>query len=167
MAFGKHKKISPSFKNKVIAISGHLGCDPSYLMAAMAFETGETFRPDIVNQQSGATGLIQFMPDTAVGLGTTTTQLAQMTAVQQLDFVELYLKPYTNKMHNISDVYMTILYPAAVGKSAAHILFKSPAKAYQQNKGLDANKDGTITKAEASAKVYNKLIRGLKDEFRG
>ncbi len=41
-------------------------------MAAMAFESARTFSADIVNKASGATGLIQFMPKTAEGLGTWT-----------------------------------------------------------------------------------------------
>lgn len=40
-------------------------------MAAMAFESGETFSPSIKNAAgSGAVGLIQFMPSTAKALGT-------------------------------------------------------------------------------------------------
>ena len=53
------KKVSKDFKAKVISISDKLGCDPSHLMSAMAFETGESFSPTIQNAQSGATGLIQ------------------------------------------------------------------------------------------------------------
>src|SRR5437870_8368144 len=34
------KKVSAEFKAKVIAICNGLACDPNYLMAAMAFETG-------------------------------------------------------------------------------------------------------------------------------
>jgi hypothetical protein len=52
---------------------------------------------------------------------------------------------------------MAILWPAAVGKSNDYVLFSSPSKAYEQNKGLDLNKDGNITKAEAAAKVRNQL----------
>jgi hypothetical protein len=100
------KKVSTAFKSKVISISENLGCDPSHLMAAMAFETGETFSPSIKNKQSGATGLIQFMPKTAKGLGTTTSELAEMTVVDQLDFVAKYLKPFKNKMQTVSDVYI-------------------------------------------------------------
>src|SRR2546428_85973 len=155
------KKVSPAFKTKVMAISTGLGCDPSHLMAAMAFETGERFTPDIRNPVSGATGLIQFMPKTAVGLGTTTAALAAMTAVDQLDFVAKYLKPFKGKMKTLSDVYMTILFPKAVGKPEAFVLFAAPSKAYEQNKGLDINKDDQVTKGEASSKVQSKLDKGL------
>lgn len=167
IAYGKHPKLVPGFKGEVITLSAELGCDPSHLMAAMAFETGETFSPSIKNKLSGATGLIQFMPKTAQGLGTTTDDLAQMTAVEQLAFVRKHFLPFKGKLHTLPDVYMTILFPVAVGKPAAHVLFSKPSKRYEQNSGLDANKDGTVTKEEAAAKVQAKLVRGMKDEFRG
>ena len=47
------KKVSAAFKMKVIAIGTALGCVPSYLMAAMAFETGDTFSPTEQNCLSG------------------------------------------------------------------------------------------------------------------
>jgi hypothetical protein len=165
IAYGKHPE--PGFKDEVIDLSTELGCDPSHLMAAMAFETGETFSPSVRNKLSGATGLIQFMPKTAEGLGTTTGDLALMTAIEQLAFVRKHFLPFKGKLQTLSDVYMTILFPVAVGKAAAHVLFAKPSRQYDQNSGLDANKDGTVTKEEAAAKVQAKLVRGMKEEFRG
>jgi hypothetical protein len=57
----------------------------------------------------------------------------------------------------LEDLYMQILWPRAVGKPLDYVLFSSPSTAYKQNKGLDANKDGNITKDEAAAKVRNQL----------
>ena len=86
-------------------------------MAAMAFETGrDKFSASSVNRISGATGLIQFMPSTAIGLGTTTAALAAMTAEDQLEYVERYFKPYRNRLNTLEDLYMAILWPIAVGK---------------------------------------------------
>ena len=161
------KVVGVPFKNKVIDICGRLGCDPSHLTSSMAFETGETFAPDKVNRVSGATGLIQFMPSTARGLGTTTAALAAMTALDQLDVVERYFQPFKGKMSTISDVYMAILFPAAIGKPEAAVLFKKPSIAYEENKGLDVNNDGQVTKGEAAAKVVQKLARGLDVSRRG
>jgi hypothetical protein len=48
------KKVSTEFKAKVIALSVKLRCDPSHLMSAMAFETGESFSPKIQNSVSKA-----------------------------------------------------------------------------------------------------------------
>lgn len=47
---------------------------------------------------------------------------------------------------------MAILWPAAVGKDEAFVMFRSPTVQYKQNKGLDSNKDGSVTKGEAAAK---------------
>jgi len=165
-------KVSAEFKEKVISICFDLGFDPSFLMAAMAFESGETFSPNVVNSSgSGAVGLIQFMPDTAKQLGATTAQLSAMTAEQQLDFVKAYFLPHSGKLQNIEDVYMAILFPAAIGKPDTFVLFdkdnKTHPKRYTQNKGLDANRDGVITKAEAAAPVKAKLTKGLSSGFIG
>lgn len=161
------RKVSAAFKAKLIAIAASLGCDASHLMAAIAFESAETFSPAVRNKLSGATGLIQFMPATAKALGTTTEALAAMTAEVQLEFVAAYFKPFKNKLKTLSDVYMAILWPKAVGKPDAYVLFASPSKAYKQNRGLDINKDGQVTKGEAADKVQRKLSKGLSAALRG
>ena len=165
IAFGA--VVPADFKTKVVDICARLACDPNHLMACMAFETGERFKSNTLNKVSGATGLIQFMPSTAKRLGTTTAALAAMSEIDQLDYVEQYFDPYKNKLKTMSDVYMAILWPAAVGKTEAYVLFAQPTKAYKQNAGLDANKDGAVTKGEAASKVQNKLNRGLANGKRG
>lgn len=161
------KKVSRPFKSKVISISKDLGCDPSHLMSAMAFESAETFSPKIQHPVTKATGLIQFMPKTARGLGTTVDDLAGMSDIDQLDYVKLYLDRFANRMTTVSDVYMTILYPKAVGKAEAFVLFEFPENAFVVNSKLDVNKDKQITKGEAASKVYAKLAKGLGLSLRG
>ncbi|MDK9783071.1 hypothetical protein KIT90_16930 [Vibrio sp. B172a] len=161
-------KVSPEFKQKVLLVCKELDIHPDFLMACMAFETGETFSPKIKNAAgSGATGLIQFMPATAKGLGTTTEKLAQMTAVKQLDYVKKYFWPYRKRINKLEDVYMAILYPAAIGKSTSHALFKRGTIAYKQNSGFDKDKDGNITLSEISSKVTSKYHKGLKAGYIG
>ncbi|HUO54296.1 MAG TPA: transglycosylase SLT domain-containing protein [Rhodoblastus sp.] len=151
----------------MIDIAKMLNCDPNFLMAAMAFETGGSFSPAIQNPRSHATGLIQFMPTTAEHLGTSIDHLKLMTAVGQLDFVQQYLKPFAGRMSALSDVYMTILFPVAVGKPDSFVLFNQGTVAYDQNSGLDTNHDGQITKAEATSLVQKKLEEGMSVRFRG
>ena len=58
------------------------------MYAVMSFETGGSFSPGQKNQAgSGATGLIQFMPNTAKGLGTTTEELSKMNRAQQISML--------------------------------------------------------------------------------
>lgn len=149
-----------AFQEEVSAVAGRLGISEADLYAVMSFETGGSFDPGIRNAAgSGATGLIQFMPSTAQGLGTTTQALAGMSRVDQMQYVEKYLSNKGIRGGNLSDVYMSVLFPAAVGKSDNFVLFGRGAmsgytgRAYDQNRGLDSNGDGSVTKAEASAKV--------------
>lgn len=157
-------KVSQTFKERVLWIADNLGCDANHLMACMAWESAETFRPDIKNAAgSGATGLIQFMPRTARGLGTTTERLAKMTAEDQLRYVYEYFKPYAGRLNNLGDVYMAILWPNGVQKPDHYVLFnkqKTPTT-FRQNAGLDVNKDGLVTRAECLVKVNEKLAKGL------
>ncbi|MCX5890943.1 MAG: transglycosylase SLT domain-containing protein [Deltaproteobacteria bacterium] len=168
LAWGK--KVSEEFCERVREIADSLGTDPNYLMACMAFESGETFSPSKENEAgSGAIGLIQFMPSTAQDLGTSSEELASMTAEEQLDYVEEYFKPHKGKLKSLEDVYMAILWPVAVGKPSDYVLFRRDdpkhPKLYSQNKGLDLNKDGIVTKAEAAEMVRKKLEKGLSPEF--
>jgi hypothetical protein len=137
---------------------------PNWIMACMAFESGESFSPSVRNGAgSGAVGLIQFMPGTAKGLGTTTDELAALTAEEQLEFVHKYFLPYKGKLIKLSDVYMAILWPAAIGRDDDAPLWNAATRptTYRQNAGLDVNKDFTITKGEAASKVAAKLVKGL------
>jgi len=151
-------KVSVAFKAKLIEISQNLGVDPNYLISAMALETGETFSPFVKNP-NGATGLIQFTPETAAELGTSIADLAVMTAVKQLDYVEKYFNPYKS-LETIEDVYMAILWPAAIGKANSWALFTKPSAQYERNSGLDTDQDGCVTKEEAAAIVRAKLFKG-------
>jgi hypothetical protein len=161
-------KVSNDFARGVIAVCRDLGWGadhPSWLMACMAFETAETFSPSVCNAAgSGAVGLIQFMPATAADLGTTTENLRLLSATSQLAYVQRYFKPYAARIRSLLDMYMAILLPSAIGKADDAVLF-SGGVAYRQNAGLDANRDGLITKAEASMLVQAKLLRGLQPGF--
>jgi hypothetical protein len=162
MAWGA--KVSATFRERVRWIADTLELSADDLMACMAWESGRTFSPSIKNMAgSGATGLIQFMPSTAKGLGTTTAKLAAMTAEDQLNFVYKYFRPWKGKLKSLSDVYMAILWPKAVGKPDDYALFTGGV-AYRQNAGLDTNKDGKVTKAETAAKLYAMRAEGLRPE---
>lgn len=156
-------KVSAAFRETLFDVAAALGVEPDYLMACIAFETGETFRSNIRNAAgSGAVGLIQFMPATARGLGTSTEALAKMTAVEQLVYVRMYFKPYAGRLKTLSDVYMAILWPKAIGKPEDYVLWSKGTRptTYRQNSGLDVNGDHDITKAEAASLIQAKLARG-------
>lgn len=161
-------RVSAPFRQRVLAMANDLNMPPDgpdWLMACMAFETANTFSPSIRNAAgSGAVGLIQFMPHIAFLLATSTEKLAHMTAEEQLEYVHKYLKPYAGRLLTFEDVYMAILWPAAIGKPSDFVLWSKATKplAYRQNIGLDMDRDGDVTKAEAARMAHRKLILGLE-----
>lgn len=160
-------KVSQTFRDRVVWCADALNVPVDYLMAVMAFESAETFRADIKNfAGSGATGLIQFMPATARNLGTSVEALASMSPEDQLNYVYKYFRPYKGRLKTLADVYMAVLWPAAIGKPDDFVLWDKQNKptTYRQNAGLDVNKDGRITKGEAAAKVHAKLENGRRSD---
>lgn len=157
-------RVSAEFRSGIFAMCDRQEMDPDYLMSCIAWESNETFSPAVRNMAgSGAVGLIQFMPSTARGLKTDTLALSAMTAEQQLVYVEKYFKPYRGRLRTLSDHYMAILWPAAIGKRESSALWTKAARptTYRQNAGLDVNRDTIITKAEAASKVQAKLELGM------
>jgi hypothetical protein len=165
LAWGK--KVNAPFKRKVIEIAAEIGIDPNFLMAAMAFESARTFSASIQNPTSKAVGLIQFMPSTAKSLGTSTEALKKMTPLAQLDYVRRYFVPNRGRLRDLNDVYMAILWPKGIAKPASYVLFAQGSPQYKQNRGLDADNDGVVTKAEAASRVQQHLVEGMRDELRG
>lgn len=135
-----------------------------YLIACMAFESN--LNPKATNPYSGAVGLIQFMPNICKAYGTTTMEMLGRSFVGQIPYVKKHFQPYYKRTKTLSDMYMAIFMPSFIGKPEEAIIFDKTTKpiSYNQNKGLDINKDGKITKLEASLMVLKRYQNGLKDQ---
>lgn len=157
------KSVAPEFVTKVKDIVSKIGGDPSHLMSCMAFETGRTFSPTIKNG-AGAPyyGIIQGGAAFCKDVGITLDQWRSLTALQQLDYVYKWYLPYKGRMKDLPSWYMRILWPAAVSQPDSYVLWDSKSRptTYIQNKGLDVNKDGQITRGEVSKVIYNIYAEG-------
>lgn len=180
-------RVSRTFRDRVRWIADELGMPKltgaDDLMACMAWESNNTFSPSVRNMAgSGATGLIQFMPSTALAFfhsaaeinamspsekaangRAATDRLAALTAEDQLVYVYKYFRPFKGRLRNLGDVYMAILWPAGVGQPDSFVLWDKATRptTYRQNAGLDVNKDGRITRAEAVQKVTERRVLGF------
>lgn len=146
------------FMTGVSSVANNIGANPNDLLRIMGFETGGSFDPGQKNLGgSSATGLIQFMDFTAKELGTTTEALANMSRTEQLAYVERYFKGKLGnvKNPNLSDLYMAVLWPRAVGKDENYVLWEEGSEEYTANSGLDMDGNGTVTKGEAVQKVLS------------
>jgi len=154
----KIKSNKDAFIAKVINISQKLGIEPEWLMQVFVNESGVNHQA--VNSVSGATGLIQFMPDTATSLGTSVAALKAMTNVQQLDYVYKYLSPYAGRINSYIDLYFTVFFPLAIGKPDDWVFQTSKllaSKIATQNPVFDINKDGKLTVAEVREAMLKKV----------
>lgn len=134
-----------------------------WLMFVFWFETAHTFDHRIQNKATKATGLLQFMPKTAISLGTTVDELKEMTNVEQLEYVYLYLKPYANRIHSFVDLYLAVFYPVAIGKPDSFTITADIIS--KQNPIFDTNRDLDITKAEIKQVLFSQVPGRYKHLF--
>ena len=158
--------LSNEFYEKLISISKEIECDPNDLMAVINLETAGTFRASAKNPNSNATGLIQFMPSTAKGLGTTVEKLAKMSEVEQLDYVKIYLldRKKESKIKGSVDattLYCFVFYPKAANQKNSYEIANNRSnntKIYNWNKGLDYNKDKSLTRGDLAQRVKEFMV---------
>ena len=140
------KENKTAFINELEAVSTRLSIDPNWILAVMYKES--RLNPQAVNKTGGATGLIQFMPNTAKGLGTSTADLYNMTNVEQLKFVEKYFRPYKDKIKSYLDLYLVTFFPVALSK---------PNDWYFETKNLSKEKIGIQNKGINGGNPINKI----------
>jgi hypothetical protein len=166
-------KVSQAFANKVKQVADALSTEANWLMFAMGFETGYTFSPSIQNGDSQATGLIQFLPSTAVWLGTTVEALKAMSAEDQLYWVQKYLehrKKQYGPFASYHDLYFAIFYPYAISQPDSYIIgseddSQEVQKIAMQNKGFDLNKNNAITKLEVKQWLDEKVRKNFPEAY--
>ena len=153
-------KYGPEFLKKVKEIAQRLNCNYRDLLGVMNSESG--IKADAKNPNSSASGLIQFMEQTAKSLGTTTAALRNMSPIQQLDYVEKCISKSKQMAGFAPDaklsggqLYALIFLPA---RAKNEVLTSSGEGYYSANRGLDSNKDGKITVSELGARVKSKYV---------
>ena len=137
-----------AFEKKVKTVSRKLNVPPEWLMAVMYSES--KFDASITNVKgSGATGLIQWMPQTAREFGITVEKLRNLNHVEQLDFAYKYLQKVKEvrkcDYKDLTQFYLAILHPKAIGQEDCYPLYSKPSEDYKMNAILDSNKDGRVT----------------------
>lgn len=155
------KELGPEFLAKTKQVAKNLNCNYKDLLALMNSES--SLDPKAVNKHTNATGLIQFMPKTAQYLGTSTEELKNMSALEQLDYVEKYLSMMkksagfksTDKLTS-ADLYALTFLPAYAKQEV--LTQKNDGRRYTLNAGLDLDKDGKITKTDLAARMASRRV---------
>ncbi|MEN6423281.1 MAG: hypothetical protein ABFD76_15180 [Smithella sp.] len=155
-----------AFLAKVEEIAHRLRINPAWLMVVFYIETAASKYGRIdhrVTNALGAVGLIQFMPRTIRSLGTTAMALKLMSNVQQLDYVFRYLSPYSGRMNSLTDLYLAVFFPLAIGKPENWILQAAGLSASTVacwNPLYDLNRDKQLTVGEVKSKLKTFIPNG-------
>ncbi len=154
------------FARQVQALARALKIPPEWLMLLMWHES--RLNSQAYNQTGGAAGLIQFMPATAAGLGTSTAQLANMDANRQMYYVAKYFASYAGKIKSYADLHLITFFPAVLGLSDKTII-QSPKLSAEiiasQNTSFDLNKNGVITIGEFKDYIKSFIKKNVPKEY--
>ncbi|CAM3888876.1 MULTISPECIES: hypothetical protein [Flavobacterium] len=113
-------KITCEERKKVLEVCAELwGEDKkvekaSELMSIFHLETANSFSPSKENGK-GYVGLVQFNEGSANTIGTTYAKLKAMTFIEQMDYVKKYLQKNKDKLTTLTDFYLQVIKPNAVG----------------------------------------------------
>ena len=166
-------KLDKHFLKKVKQVAKHLNCNYKDLLAVMNSESGINVKSGNVNS---AVGLIQFT-DIAIEalnsnykLNLTKAKILKMSPIEQLDIVEKCLLMSkkqafgnTNKKLSAADLYAITFLP---GRANNEVLCTKGERGrngkllnyYEQNSGLDKNKDNKITKTDLAQHLQTKRV---------
>jgi len=131
---------------------------PNWLGAVFQLESG--WNPAAVNPQSGASGLIQFMPKgSALALGTTAEALRRMSFQEQLPYVIRYFGEKAG-LRSLEDTYLKVFYPSMIGRPLETVISKAGEKVYEQNRLFDNPPKGYITVGDVTSTIRAVYNRG-------
>jgi hypothetical protein len=155
------ERTTPEFRAKLTEVAEHVGASPRDLACVISFETGHSFSPSQRNAAgSTGVGLIQFMAGTCRELGITRKEMASLSAIDQLDYVERFLKMKAQErpLDTARDLYMAVIWPEAIGRGENFRILYQSSEQYRMNKGTDLNHDGRITAGEAARKMLDAAL---------
>lgn len=147
----------PQFANAVSRVANSLDIPGQWLADVMAYES--RLDPSIRNS-AGAVGLIQFYPggglaDIANRLGTSeghaANLLTSMSAAEQMEFVEGYLRPFKGRLNTVEDLLAVVF-------GGEGLLNKPPSR--RRSIG-----DGNITFGEYVTRLGNTVGRRYQTSY--
>lgn len=151
-----HKRVplSDECKRQIaeMAKDPRINCDPKYIENLIYSESGGD--PHARNAQSGAVGLIQWVPKYHPEVA---AKVANLSAEQQMPYVKEYLINAkksagfaSGEKLSAGQLYALVFMPA---KAKQEVMCSAGTLEYAWNKGLDANGDGIVTSTELGNRI--------------
>ncbi len=150
----------PEFLPELQRVAARLETSPEWLLNVMASES--SFIPSVRNPlpHQTASGLLQIIEETAASLGTTTSAIRRMNAVEQVRIIEKYFTPFRGKLNSQGDVYLAVFRGIIIEGGPETVVAplnnsRKERRAYYLNRGLDVNGNGRITKGELAIIAFS------------
>jgi hypothetical protein len=137
------------FDNELRRMAYELGLEMSWVKAVVAAESGWNYRA--VNPTSGAAGLIQFMPGTLDGMGTTRDELFAAPPAAQIALMKRFWQGAKGRVFSSTDLRLYTFYPAALDRDDSWVM--GGREVAKSNPTFDTDGDGVITVGEYRRKV--------------
>ncbi len=153
--------VSGDFDADLETLAAEAGLDPDKVRGIIGSESGG--KAGAVNGKSGATGLIQFMPEIAKDLGTSTEELKTMSPSEQLPFVMKYFSDRGITSESAPEDYaMAVAAPSFIGKPPETVVYPKGSKAWRDNAPWRPADGGDIT--VGSIQAYYQRGKGKSAE---
>lgn len=152
--------VTPAFLCKLVELAARHGWDPNGIALVISEESA--FNPTAKNPHSSASGLIQFIDQTAASLGTTTAAIRAMSAEEQLPLIERFFETSLRGQipGRIEDYFLSVLgKPNLIGAPDNTTIFVRGSDRYAQNRQIDLDNNGVITVGDARAYMRGVLAR--------
>lgn len=121
----------------------------NHLSKVIEHESG--YKTHALNPSTKASGIIQFLPSTARGLGTSAASIRKMSFRSQLKLTMKYLKSIesmTNtQIQDSIDMYLAVFHPKTLKQRYSRgrtVIFRRGTEGYRLNSNNDLNRDGDI-----------------------
>lgn len=159
--YGLEKNRTPAEREQFVRTITAAGYDPSAVGAVIELESAQTWSPSVKGARGAfsmapgyAVGLIQFAPQTAKTLGTSTAALERMSFGEQLGYVAAYYGLFggPSSFSRPGDYYLAG-WGASPQTPNATVLATRGKFAYTVNSALDTNDNGEITAGELRALI--------------
>ena len=156
------KKLGAEFLERVKLVAQNLKCDYKDLLAVLNSESS-------LNPQAGLDRIAIEELNRRYNLDLTKEKILKMTAVEQLDLVEKYLKIAKSRVFgenerlSAANLYAITFLPARANRLTLCTKGEKDSEGrllgyYEKNQGLDLNNDDKITKGELAQRINNKRV---------
>lgn len=152
----KPESKSEEFVKVLTKVSRELDCDAGLLLMIMYFES--RLNPKARNLKRGGAGLLLIPDPDCRKIGTSANKMVQMDAVEQLVYIQKYLRPHRGRFKTLADTWYACYFPDALGRGE-RFWFRLPLKYREANRVFPTRSLNRVSKFEVEKALIDYFMR--------